>query len=239
MDCVQNENKDIGSANKDIGAINQMLNDISDKYQLDLKEPFARMRLRGEKHNPRPPLPPEWVQNKILAPDAMNGLNETCQAVIVIMAYTGMRPSEILGLTQEDILLDHEYPHVKIRAGKRSLKTEHSIRDIPLIGQALEATAALQANGGFADYFGRADQLSANANKFMRNAGLFPSEDHTLYSLRHTFQDRLIEVECPERIQAELMGHKFTRPKYGKGPSLKQKAFWLEKVRYQTLKVQS
>ncbi len=233
MDRVQNEHMDIGSANKDIGAINQMLNEVSDKYQLGLKEPFARMRLRGEKHNRRPPFDPQWVQDKILAPGALNDLNQVCQAVVYMMAFTGMRPSEIVGLEAADIKLDEPVPHIKIRANKRSLKTDHSERDIPLVGEVLTKVQDLMKKGGFKDYQGRSDQLSANINKHLKTTNLLPTENHTLYSLRHTFQDRLIEVECPERIQAELMGHKYSRPKYGKGPSLEQKAIWLKKVGYE------
>jgi hypothetical protein len=47
-----------------------------------------------------------------------------------------------------------------------------------------------------------------------------PIPGQTLYSLRHTFEDRLTAVEAPEKVVAALIGHKWHRPRYGLGPSL-------------------
>ena len=76
---------------------------------------------------------------------------------------------------------------------------------------------------------GKNASASAAINKYLRDHELLP-EGCTLYSLRHGFQDRLIKVEAPERLQADLMGHKTLRPKYGKGPSLEQMHSWLLKT---------
>jgi integrase len=59
---------------------------------------------------------------------------------------------------------------------------------------------------------------------------LRPTLEHTVYSLRHTFKDRLIALECPEWVQDALMGHRVREVEYGAGPSLEQKARWLERV---------
>ena len=111
--------------------------------------------------------------------------------------------------------------------GTRSLKTAHSERTIPLVGSAL---VAMKENPrGFPRYAGKNASASGAINKYLRENKLLP-KGATLYGLRHGFQDRLIEVEAPERIQADLMGHKTLRPKYGKGPSLKQMHQWLERT---------
>jgi hypothetical protein len=34
----------------------------------------------------------------------------------------------------------------------------------------------------------------------------------------------------PDRLQADLMGHKFNRPRYGEGPTLAHKLEWLLKL---------
>ena len=57
-----------------------------------------------------------------------------------------------------------------------------------------------------------------------------PANPAQFNSFRHGFQDRLIAVEAPDRIQADLMGHRYVRERYGKGPSLSQKAVWLQRV---------
>lgn len=36
-------------------------------------------------------------------------------------------------------------------------------------------------------------------------------------SLRHSFEDRLLDAGCDERIRADLMGHKYARPNDGAG----------------------
>jgi len=147
-----------------------------------------------------------------------------------ILSETGARPSEIVGLLPEDIKLDAEIPHISITDRReRPLKTTHSQRDIPLIGFALEAFKAMPE--GFPKYRDKSDQLSAAVNKFLRENKLFPTKQHSMYSLRHSFQDRVLNVNAPDRVQAELMGHKFHRPKYGDGATLKLKLEWLYKVR--------
>ena len=230
IERVEKDGKDPGSANKDIGAINQIINEVDDKLRLGLGKPFGEMRLRGEKHNPRVAFTPTFIAERLLAPNALGGLNNEACAVIHVMCNTGMRPSEIVNLAPNDIRLSGNIPHVCIRPGDRELKTDASQRDIPLLGIALEAMRSLPQ--GFTRYKGRADALSAATNKYLEENGLRQTPGHTLYSLRHTFQDRLTEIECPERIQVELMGHKFSRPKYGAGPSLKLKAEWLARVSY-------
>lgn len=54
---------------------------------------------------------------------------------------------------------------------------------------------------------------------------------HSAYSLCHSFQDRVLAVEVPDRVQVELMGHKFNRPKYSNDTSLSQKPDWLNKIK--------
>ncbi len=84
--------------------------------------------------------------------------------------------------------------------------------------------------GGFPRYRDAPDTLSATVNKALGAAGLRPTPDHTLYSLRHTFKDQLIAIEAPERVQDALMGHAIREVKYGAGPSLEQRAKWLARV---------
>lgn len=88
---------------------------------------------------------------------------------------------------------------------------------------------------GFPDYIDKPDQLSNIIVGYLRENELYPSKEHTLYSLRHIFQDRLTDVDPPECLQAELMGHKFNRQKYGKGPTLAKKLEWMNKVRLKPL----
>jgi len=83
---------------------------------------------------------------------------------------------------------------------------------------------------GFTHYYRKPDQLSATLNKYLKEHDLLPTKEHCVYSLRHSFEDRLTAVEPPDKVQAALMGHKYHRERYGKGPTLEQKKKWLDKM---------
>jgi integrase len=85
---------------------------------------------------------------------------------------------------------------------------------------------------GFPRYRDKADVLSALVNKALDVRGLRPEVGQSLYSLRHTFEDRLTAVDAPDKIIACLMGHKWSRPRYGVGPSLDHKREWLERIAF-------
>ena len=151
--------------------------------------------------------------------------------MIYAMIDTGARISELTGLDEKngDIILHEDIPYIRIRNNSiRKLKTAQSERDLPLVGASLVAFQRL--GGGFKRYLGKRELVSTTINKYFREKGLQPSENHSLYSLRHSFEDRLTAVEPPEKVQAILMGHKYIRERYGLGPSLEQKRFWLNKI---------
>jgi integrase len=83
---------------------------------------------------------------------------------------------------------------------------------------------------GFPRYRDKSSSLSATLNKYLTENGLRPSRDHTVYSLRHSFKDRLVAVEAPDSLIDSLMGHKTYKPKYGKGPSLELKLKFLQRI---------
>lgn len=89
------------------------------------------------------------------------------------------------------------------------------------MGKALEAFKMFP--DGFVKYKGKSEKLSLDINKFLSKNGLRPTPDYSLYSFRHSFQDRLTAQEVPDRIQCQLMGHSFKskgRVRYGEGGSL-------------------
>lgn len=228
QDRVIDEDYTPNSANKDIGHLAQLFDTLNDGLQLGLSKPFQKLRLADEEIKQRSPFTSDQLRH-IAKPATLAGMNDQARWIVMAMIETGMRPSEICGLEKDDIILDTAVPHVKIRMkAYRRLKTPYSQRDIPLIGISLEA---FQANpDGFPQYRDRTSQLSALVNKVMRGRHLLPTEDHSLYSIRHSFQDRLTAADMPDRLQADLMGHKFNRPRYGEGPTLEHKLEWLSKV---------
>ncbi|MPT33863.1 MAG: hypothetical protein E2604_01940, partial [Flavobacterium sp.] len=195
--------------------------------ELDISHMFKKIMLETRFKQARLPFSTEQILT-ILKSEKLQNMNEEARYFLFAASETGARPSEIVGLLPEDIKLDAEIPHISITDRKeRPLKTPHSQRDIPLLGYSLEAFKAMP--NGFSKYRDKADNLSNAVNKFLRENELFPSNKHSVYSFRHSFQDRILSVNAPDRVQAELMGHKFHRPKYGDGATLKQKLEWMQK----------
>ncbi len=219
------------TANKQIRIARDILQTVADHagMELDFTKPFAKTNFKRST-NSRPPFDAKYVQNVILAPGALPTLNDDCKYLIYAMADLGARPSELVALTPKDIFLDADIPFIWIRPSiDRELKTEHSERQIPLVGAALFAFKKMP--DGFQRY-ATADSASAAINKYLTTRDLLPTPQHSLYSLRHTFKDRLRDAGAPEEVIDSLMGHETNRPKYGRGHNLETKKKWLEKIAY-------
>lgn len=177
----------------------------------------------------RPSFDAAYVQSTLLP--GIKGMKEVYQMVIMAMADTGAREAEIFGLTKGDIYLDAETPyiHIRPREGYR-LKTNTSERKIPLVGTAL--LAFKEYPGGF-NTEGNPDTFSTTANKFLKENKLKPTPQHSVYSLRHTFKDRLRDAGVPEELIDQLMGHKKKGPQYGRGHKLETAHQWLTSIAFQ------
>jgi integrase len=221
---------DAKTANKDIGQLSRMLKEMSIRRRLNLPDIFKGLRLKGETDRPRVPYETEFVQKRLFAKGALDGLNEDARLVLYIVADTGLRPSEVVNLQENAIVLNTAIPYVSILPDGRRLKTADSRREIPLVGAALAAMR--KSPSGFPRYRDKSSNLSATLNKYLWENGLRPTKDHTVYSLRHSFKDRLIAVEAPDSLIDSLMGHKTYKPKYGKGPSLELKLKYLQQIAF-------
>ncbi|OIQ19304.1 MAG: hypothetical protein BM557_06255 [Flavobacterium sp. MedPE-SWcel] len=232
IERITQEGLSSNSANKEFGFIRQIMALANDNYHLDLTidQLFKNIRLKETEKNTRYPFSVDFIKKTLL--QSQNGLNEEARLLIYAMADTGARISELTGLEAADVILDGVIPHIKIRPNQtRALKTPQSERDIPLVGVSLYAFRKL--GGTFKRYHGKPDLISSTINKYFRENDLLSSKHHSLYSLRHSFEDRLTAVEPPDKVQAALMGHKYVRPRYGSGPSLEQKRLWLDRIAFQ------
>jgi integrase len=203
---------------------------INDVNQYDLPAVFAKARISGGKDKQRVAFDPDFVRKRILADGLSCGLNDEARGIIYLVAETGLRPVEACNLDRATIRLEHAIPHVQVRPDGRQMKTDDSWRDISLVGVALKVMR--RHPDGFPRYRDKADSLSALVNKAFEARKLRPEPGQSFYSLRHTFEDRLTAVEAPEKVVAALMGHKWHRPRYGKGPSLDLKRKWLKRIAF-------
>lgn len=213
---IQTQGLTANSANKDLVHFCGMLRFVNKRKQLGITFPFSDLMFR-EKKSQRVPFSDKWIKEKIIGNPALMNLNVEARSILLGMINTGYRPSEVINLGAEQICLDGDYPHLKIEPVGRALKTDRSERIIPLVGVSLDAFKLCPT--GFPRYFDTTG-ASNTINKFMRENGMMETDDHTLYGLRHSFEDRMLAAEIDERIRRDFMGHALGRQQYGHGATL-------------------
>lgn len=220
------------SANRDLGNMRKLFTAYWEyEGEEDRDNPFRNLRFSASVKKDIPPFEPVFIEKRIMEPNIFDGLNREAVLLVYALIETGCRPSELANLLPEQILLDGEVPHIQIKPRTdRELKSGSSVRDIPLIGVSLEAMKASQQ--GFPHYRDKGALLSASLLKAFRTRGLLPTEDHRIYSFRHSFEKRMLEAGLDYGLRCKLMGHRNTRPEYGDGGSLSFRQAQLEKIAF-------
>ena len=194
---------------------------FSYKGQEDRSNPFRRISFKEDRSTKkkRPPFETDWIKDKFLVPGLFESVNEDARHILYTLIETGARPSEICNLRPENIRLDADVPYLAIReADSREIKADASDRDIPLVGVSL---AAMKLHPeGFPRYFDKETSLSAILIKALKSRDLLPTNKHKVYSLRHSFEKRMLEAGLEYDLRCTLMGHKNERPDYGDGGSM-------------------
>jgi integrase len=221
------------TANKHFGD----MRDLYQKYYTFMGEeerqnPFRNLTFRTKKSQQKKRLPfsNTWVRDKFLRTGAMDGLTPELFLTTCMAIETGCRPGELINLRPEDIRLDAKVPHLKIAEREdRQQKTEiGSIREVPLIGVALEA--ARRAPLGFPKYHDKINSFSAAVSAAFTRRKLFETPDHVYYSFRHSFEDRMKEAELDYELRMLILGHDNKRPEYGIGGSMDYRLKELQKI---------
>jgi integrase len=226
-DKIEAEDLDPASGNKDFTYIASTIRRVNTSKMLGLLLPFEGINFETNPHQTRLPFSEKWLREKLCDSGALKGLNTEARCVLLGMVNTGYRPSEGQCLGRDQIRLDTKFPHISIEPVGRTLKTPASRRVIPLAGVSLEAFKACP--DGFPRYAHSAG-LSATVNKFLRENSLLESANHTLYGLRHSFEDRLLDRGVDERIRRDLMGHALKRERYGAGASPEKLAALIKSI---------
>ena len=217
MERMELEDLTANSGNKDLVHLGDIFKTVNRMKRLGLVLPLSDLAIKEGEQRQRPPFSVDWIKEKILAPCALGGLNTEARCIVLGMVNTGYRPSEGAGLLGAHINLAAKVPHISIEPAGRQLKSKHARRVIPLAGVSLEAFR--ECPEGFPRYRDN-PSLSATVNKFMRENGLMETPGHTLYSLRHAFEDRMLAAGVDERIRRDLFGHALDRERYGKGATM-------------------
>lgn len=225
----------ISSANRWMRKVAAMFRAVNKFHQMELKDVFEGQKIEGGEDGKRISYDIEFVRDEFLAEGRFAALNPEARRITYLTIETGLRLSEACNLTKHDIVLNHPIPHLKIRGSeeasggfRRDVKTKSSVRNIPLVGVALKVM--MLHPGGFPRYRDKADVVSALVNKTLVNLKMRPGGRlQSLYSLRHTFMDRLIAVDCPSAVREDLMGHVHM---YGHGTELAHMLKWLQLIAF-------
>lgn len=219
---------------------NKHFGDMRDLYQRyytfigeeDRQNPFRNLSFKTKRSQQKKRLPfsDKWVRDRILRTGAMDGLTPEIFLITCLAIETGCRPGEIINLRPKDICLNDGVPHLKIaERNDRQQKTDiGSIREVPLMGVALEA--AKRAPSGFPKYHDKINSFSAAVGAAFTRRNLFETPEHVFYSFRHAFEDRMKEAGLDYELRMLILGHDNKRPEYGIGGSMVYRLKELQKI---------
>ena len=202
------------SANKDMTYMSGMLRRYyEDLDHPDPPRPYAGVTI-GDRHaqpGRKKEVSVDWITERWLKPEALDGLNDEARDILLISIETGCRQLEFLDLPPRAFRLNVAIPHLLIanegvdenEEDRREIQNVHSQREVPLVGLAL--AAARRHREGFPRCC-HTRNYSAAVNKFMRENGLLP-EGVTIGGLRHTWESRLKAAGVPMDDRGEIMGH--------------------------------
>ncbi len=218
------------SANRDLGNIRKLYREFWEYEGEENREnPFRNLSFAKQPPKDVPCFSDEFVRTRFLKPGIFDGLNAEASLLVYAMIETGCRPSELSNILPENIKLDVDVPYIQIRSrSDRQLKAVASSRDIPLVGCSLEAFR--RAPKGFPRYRNKGNVMSKAIMDGLRVRGLQVTPDHRLYSLRHSFEKRMLEAGLDYGLRCLLMGHKNSRPNYGDGGSMAYRRDELSKI---------
>src|SRR5690606_26400145 len=147
------------SGNRDIGNMRQLFRMYHAHIgQGDKANPFDGLAFAQKLKPSRPPFPVVWVKKEFLGSEKLLGLNQQARGIVLMMIETGCRPSELANLSASTIHLNGPVPYIDIEPrldpdDPREIKTASSVRQIPLVGVALEVARAWPK--GFPKYWNK------------------------------------------------------------------------------------
>jgi integrase len=238
IEVALTQGKSTGTIRRRVNSLRAMWSSYRREKDPATVNPWERIAIAGEGQDKqeRQPFTADELA-KLIA--ACRAKDDDVRWLIAMLADTGARLAEIVGLPLTDIHLDDSTPYIALRHRPwRRLKNDESERDVPLLGAALWAAKRVvqAAHEGqrfaFPRYTNEAETKATSASgataSWIRGRGL----DHTCHDLRHTMADRLRDVGCPKAIAFSIDGHatKDVGDAYGRGYNLRIKAAWLAKV---------
>ena len=217
--------------NKSLGTLSAVFTFAIWQYELTMTNPWSSLKDQVfDREDKRRSFTPYelglFVQN-------LENLNAEARLIGLLMVYTGCRTMEIAGLTFEELQMQHNIPHLKLRPNHiRPLKNKQSKRDVPLIDKALDELRSYLAQTKefnpkepvFPRYGrdGGMDAVSQLLNGVIRKRMKIDDPTLVAYSTRHTMKDKLRKIRSTAELQHSILGHgkRSDADNYGEGELL-------------------
>jgi integrase len=148
----------------------------------------------------------------------LESVPQQMQYLLQILAYTGLRLSELYKCTLAEI---DGYKCFSLTDRGIKLKTKSSYRVIPIHSRLLDGMKEFEESRGKVS----SDNLARTASDTIKKLKFKDMEKKSLYSLRHRFATQLIQKGADSSIVSELMGHShntMTLSRYSTGFSVRQ-----------------
>ena len=220
---------------KEIKFIKAVLNKGMRELGINIRNPFDGVRANR--------LGKDSVKRETLNTEGLKEVIAVCKEkgddlalILLLIAFTGSRLGEIIGLRLQDIRLTGKVPSMHIREyGQRTLKTSNSARELPLHPLVLpllklqyKAVTKQKKKVLFPRYadgksMPSSDTASATLNKRLKS--MITEKHITNHCFRHTLEDRMRNADVPKDRRDEFLGHskQDTGDNYGEGRALEFK----------------
>jgi integrase/recombinase XerC/integrase/recombinase XerD len=185
-------------------SINAILSAIKSFYDFLLDEglvkgnPFVSRKLRVKEPDKKPAFLTEEELKKVKS--AMKLLPYHVRLAFETMLWTGLRVSEVVSLTSEDVIKEDGKLFLRVRSGKGKKE-----RIVPVINRSVaKELIKLSKQKGTSSLFGVTDgTLKDYAYKVKKASGV---NFHT-HRLRHTFATRLLSQGIGLDVVQKVLGH--------------------------------
>jgi integrase len=224
IDQLQKQGNKTATIRRRINSLSAILNYAYAELDVDKRNPFSRLFIRGEGQDAHKRGTFTLDQLKQGYDHALSSGSQV-KLLMPLLGETGCRLAEIVGLELDDIDMTEEVIHIRPNSIRR-LKTANSTRTLPLVGYAKEAmTLALQQADGQCLYPRYLKDGTCRATHASNALGKWLKKDFglTAHSLRHTFRDRLRASGCPLELIDQIGGWSSIGTmgsKYGQGYDL-------------------
>jgi site-specific recombinase XerD len=185
-------------------SINAILSACKSFYDFLLEEelvrgnPFVSKKLRVKVPERKPAFLTEEELKKVKS--AMERLPRHIQLAFETMLWTGLRVSEVAGLTGEDVIQEEGRIFLRVRSGKGQKERLVPVMDKGIVWELLK----FSKEKGASSLFGvKAGTLKYYAYKVKRASGV----DFHSHRLRHTLATRLLAKRVAIDVVQRVLGH--------------------------------